>query len=80
MATGFCILGPALAVVGLRGDFKRGIIWNGEGGVKAICVYLCVRVCMRKRERERAKRDDASVVPLVSIQKPTEGPERTERF
>jgi len=26
MATGFCILGPALTVVGLRGDFKRGII------------------------------------------------------
>ncbi len=38
MATGFCILVPALAVVGLRGDFKRGIIWNGEGGMKAICV------------------------------------------
>lgn len=32
----FCILGPALSVVGLRGDFKRGIIWNGEDGMKAI--------------------------------------------
>lgn len=40
MATGFCILGPALAVVGLRGDFKRGIIWNGESGMKAIaCIF-----------------------------------------
>lgn len=49
----FCISGPALAVVGLRGDFKRGIIWNGEGGMKAICVYLCVRVCTRETEGER---------------------------
>lgn len=53
MATGFCILGAALSVVGLRGDFKRGIIWNGEGGMKAICVYLCAWVCMRERERAR---------------------------
>lgn len=53
MATGFCILGPALAVVGLRGDFKRGIIWNGEGGMTAICMYLCVTVYQRERERER---------------------------
>lgn len=37
MVTGFCILGPALAVVGLRGEFKRGIIWNGEGEMQAIC-------------------------------------------
>lgn len=48
----FCSSGPALAVVGLRGDFKRGIIWNGEGGMKAICVYLCARVCTRERGRE----------------------------
>lgn len=40
MATGFCILGPALAVVGLRGDFERGIIWNGASGMKAIaCIF-----------------------------------------
>lgn len=62
MATGFCILGPALAVVGLRGDFKRGIIWNGEGGMTAICMYLCVTVYQRES-------DHASVVPLVSVQK-----------
>lgn len=43
MAAGFwCILSPALAVVGPKGDFKRGIIWNGEDGVKAICVCDCV--------------------------------------
>lgn len=78
----FCISGPALAVVGLRGDFKRGIIWNGEGGMKAICVYLCARVCVRERERER---EHASVVPPVSVQKkkkkkPAAGPERMEGF
>lgn len=42
MATGFCILGPALAVVGLRGDFKRGIIWNREGGF--VCRFVCIFV------------------------------------
>lgn len=41
-AADFCILGPALKVVGLRGDFKRGIIWNREGEMKAICVSVCV--------------------------------------
>lgn len=30
MATGFCILGPVLTVVGLQGDFDRGIIGNDE--------------------------------------------------
>lgn len=49
MDTGFCILGLALAVVGLRGDFKRGIIWNGEGGMQAIlCVF--VSECVSDRE------------------------------
>lgn len=47
-ATGFCILGRALAVVGLRGDIKRGIICSEKGGVKAICTYIL------GRERERA--------------------------
>lgn len=42
-ATGFCILGRALAVVGLRGDIKRGIICSEKGGVKAICTYILGR-------------------------------------
>lgn len=41
-AADFYILGPALKVVGLRGGFKRGIIWNREGEMKAICVRMCV--------------------------------------
>lgn len=41
MVTGFCISGPALAVVGLRGEFKRGIIWNGEAEMHAICAGAC---------------------------------------
>lgn len=40
-AADFYILGPALKVVGLRGGFKRGIIWNREGEMKAICVRMC---------------------------------------
>lgn len=51
-ATGFCILGRALAVVGLRGDIKRGIICSEKGGVKAICTYI-LGIGGRKRGRER---------------------------
>lgn len=74
MATGFCILGPALAVVGLRGDFKRGIIWNGEGGMKAICMYLCE--CVRERERACF----SGPFGQCTKKKPTEGLERMEHF
>lgn len=54
-ATGFRILGRALAVVGLRGDIKRGIICSGTGGVKAICIYLFGREGERKSKRERER-------------------------
>ena len=74
----FCSSGPALAVVGLRGDFKRGIIWNGEGGMKAICVYLCARVCTRERGREMLQWSLRSV--CKKKKKTTAGPERMERF
>lgn len=37
-----CILGPALTVVGLRGDFKRGIIRTGEGESKGDLGVWCV--------------------------------------
>lgn len=67
-ATGFRILGRALAVVGLRGDIKRGIICSGTGGVKAICIYLFGREGERKSKRER-ERGHTSAVRSVSIKK-----------
>lgn len=64
-ATGFCILGRALAVVGLRGDIKRGIICSKKGGVKAICTYILGREGWRGSEQ----REHTPAVCLVSIKK-----------
>lgn len=48
MATGFCILGPVLTVVGLQGDFDRGIIGNEE-----VCMYISETARGRERQRLR---------------------------
>lgn len=49
-ATGFCILGPALAVVGLKGDIKRGII-STEKGRSEGDLYMYFSEGERNRER-----------------------------